>query len=61
MTNLDTLIRSWKARLDFLTEQLQVLKSDNVKHEKLGIAGLGQANENLIPADIAASSHGFPN
>jgi hypothetical protein len=55
MTNADTLaplIRFWEARLELLTQQLQVLKSGNVKRERVGIIGLGQANENLIPDDI---------
>jgi hypothetical protein len=49
---LDVLIYSWKARLEFLTQQLDALKSGKYGHEKVGIAGLGQASENLIPADI---------
>jgi hypothetical protein len=49
---LDILICSWKARLEFLTQQLEALKSGKYGHEKVSVAGLGQANENLIPADI---------
>jgi hypothetical protein len=52
MNNREVLIASWRARLEFLMQQLDVLKSDKVAHEKVGIAGIGQLNVDLIPDDI---------